>query len=339
MPLSRDALTTPRTTRRTVSRPRTFAIATMTRRPHKFAEWLTYYRELGAAHIFLCIEDSPDADALAAAHGPDFVSVLQAGATEHNPFDTVIDRQIAHVNRALAAAEARGIEWLFHVDDDELLHFFRPWEEIVAAVPEQAKCMVFTNVEGVPHGPTADFTTISRFMVSDDYYLAYVNGKGAGRVGVTKALGSHRFTGKHAAHGRAQPRHEKHLVPLSDAAVLHFESCPYERWRDKFGHYAKLQCKVATIPFPFYQRSIQACRSAAKHEDGERRLRAFWKRAKQDYYARGSKHIAEIPHLALVEPIASRRASTRKRKLPPQAPAPAVPAAPVLGASATPRVI
>ena len=42
--------------------------------------------------------------------------------------------------------------------------------------------------------------------------------------------------------------------------VLHFESCPYSRWRDKFMHYASLQKKMSTIPFPFYVESIDICR-------------------------------------------------------------------------------
>ena len=56
--------------------------------------------------------------------------------------------------------------------------------------------MVLRNVEGVPDHFGSDFTSISRFMVDDDHYLAYINGKSAGRVGKAVASGPHRFTGE-----------------------------------------------------------------------------------------------------------------------------------------------
>ena len=105
--------------------------------------------------------------------------------------------------------------------------------------------------------------------------LAYINGKAAGRVGACSQMGPHRFTGA-ARPGRpagpaaaspapacpepaplrlsapqpcaAQPltwRPAHRLgtgveweAPLEAACVLHFESCPYTRWEQKFTHYA-----------------------------------------------------------------------------------------------------
>ena len=41
----------------------------------------------------------------------------------------------------------RGVDWLFPVDDDELLHFGEPWESVVARVPPSADCIVVRNLE------------------------------------------------------------------------------------------------------------------------------------------------------------------------------------------------
>ena len=109
-----------------------FAIATVTRNPHRFDRWLDYYRRLGAAHVFMAVEQTPDVVAYCAAHA-DFVTVSETSA-QRNPYDSIIDRQVIHVDNALAECAQRGIGWLFHIDDDELLHFVEPWESIVHKV-------------------------------------------------------------------------------------------------------------------------------------------------------------------------------------------------------------
>merc|ERR1719476_154826 len=114
--------------------------------------------------------------------------------------------------------------------------------------------------------------------------LAYVNGKSAGRVGHVAAHGCHRFTG------------EEWDVPLELACILHFESCPYSRWRDKFLHYSTLQRLFHDIPFPFYVDSIKFCKA---HRGDETKLRAFWRRRKQWYYGSHADDIQMIDHLGL----------------------------------------
>mgnify|MGYP002832429011 CR=1 FL=1 len=42
----------------------TFAICTITKDPHRFERWLDYYRDLGASHVFLRVEKTPEVDAL-----------------------------------------------------------------------------------------------------------------------------------------------------------------------------------------------------------------------------------------------------------------------------------
>lgn len=326
-----------------------FAIATVTRNPHRFDRWLEYYRRLGAAHVFLAVEQTPEIVEYCAAQ-PHFVTVSETSA-ERNPYDSIIDRQVLHVDKALAACAERGIAWLFHVDDDELLHFVQPWESIVhkarvplrpvttrflcmrrlapiakpvrtprlacppltplrparhrpPQVPATADCLVIANVEAIPDHEGSDFTSISRFCVVDDHFLCYVNGKSAGRVGSAEACGCHRFSG------------EEWGIPHECAMVLHFESCPYSRWRDKFMHYASLQSKMSTIPFDFYLDSIRACR---QHRGDEARLRAFWRRRKRFHYAAHHEAIKTVLHLGLESPEVSGRPATRRteRAIPP----------------------
>lgn len=49
--------------------------------------------------------------------------------------------------------------------------------------------------------------------------------------------------------------------------MLHFESCPYTRWEEKFTHYAATTTSnknLKAIPFDFYVDSIKCCRQHAQ---------------------------------------------------------------------------
>ena len=83
--------------------------------------------------------------------------------------------------------------------------------------------------------------------------LAYRNGKSAGRVADADWHGPHRFTGSY------------YVVPVSKACVLHFESCLYEQWRNKFIKHREIdEEKKKDIPFPFYRDSITLFQARGK---------------------------------------------------------------------------
>ena len=95
--------------------------------------------------------------------------------------------------------------------------------------------------------------------------LAYRNGKSAGRVSVANWHGPHRFTGNYHVVPVEQARADAFAHPRSDrpkqcaatltecgpaqACVLHFESCTYEQWRNKFIKHREMdeQKKVETM--------------------------------------------------------------------------------------------
>ncbi|KAL1512422.1 hypothetical protein AB1Y20_005678 [Prymnesium parvum] len=283
-----------------------FAIATVTRSPHRFDRWLAYHQRLGAARLFVCVEETPSALAHCTALGA-LVRLRHARAAA-NPYETIIQRQEAHVDWALAECARLGIAWLVHCDDDELLFLGARFESVAAACPREASCIVISNVEAVPSTESSDFTTISTFCFDDDGFLAYVNGKSAGRVGHCRAFGCHRFSGV------------EWEAPRELICILHFESCPYSRWHDKFRHYARLTrpTRHTNMPFRFYVDSIaahreaQAAREAGALEDSiDARLRAFWRKRKQRHYLAYSRSFVTIHHYALDEADAH---DSRKRR-------------------------
>ena len=47
-------------------------------------------------------------------------------------------RQEAQVRRGLREAARDDVDWLFHIDDDELLHFADPFQALLSSVPPTA---------------------------------------------------------------------------------------------------------------------------------------------------------------------------------------------------------
>jgi hypothetical protein len=235
------------------SPPLKVGIVLMTREPHRFDWWLRYHRSLGIEHVFVRVENTPGLlPLLRSDEFAPFVTIVtnastddgrdeQAPSAQGGNYYSQFDRQEDHVRRSTQLAKERGIEWLFHVDDDELLHFDVPMSTLVADSAPGTTCLALINAEAVPTSSAHDcvFEEIQTFTLHR--MLAYRNGKAAGAIQAGgQFCGPHRFMGK------------CHVVPVAQACVLHFESCTYEAWRQKFLRHTR-HCEgtlKAEIPFP-----------------------------------------------------------------------------------------
>ncbi len=255
-------------------------ITLMTRKPHCFDWWLRYHRSLGIHHVFVHVEDTPELlPLLNSDEFAGFVTVTTGsdGSLDTHKVDsadnyyTLMARQERQVRRSMALCRERGYDWLFHVDDDELLHFSVPFSTLADTLPMGVSCMVLVNIEACPKnlGSECVFEDIKTF--SQHKMLAYRNGKSAGRVIDSNWHGPHRFTGSY------------HVVPVERACVLHFESCTYEGWRNKFLKHREIgEQKKLDIPFPFYRDSISLFQN--DHDGGPNEIR--WKNFFMDRKAR-----------------------------------------------------
>jgi len=254
------------------------AITLMTRKPHRFDWWLRYHRSLGVCHVFVHVEDTPELLALlSSAEFASFVTVTTGSDNsidEYNPhspdnYYTLMQRQERQVRRSVAECRQRGIDWLFHVDDDELLYFDEPFSKIVDGLTPGVGCIVLVNIEAVPKTLHSDCVFEDIQVFTQHKMLAYRNGKSAGRVADTNWHGPHRFTGGY------------HVVPVKRACVLHFESCTYEQWRNKFiKHREMSEQKKLEIPFPFYRDSISLFQNDPNGGADECRWKSFFKERK-----------------------------------------------------------
>jgi len=133
---------------------------------------------------------------------------------------------------------------------------------------------VLVNVEAVPKTLDADCVFSDINVFTQHKMLAYRNGKSAGRCSVATWHGPHRFTGSY------------HVVPVACACVLHFESCTYEQWRNKFLKHRDMdEQKKLEIPFPFYRDSITLFQNDPDGGIDEVRWKNFYKERKISHFA------------------------------------------------------
>ena len=233
--------------------------------------WLRYHRSLGICHVFVHVEDTPELlPILESEEFADFVTVTtgnDGSISTHDPnsqdnYYTLMQRQERQVRRSVQESRRMGIDWIFHVDDDELLYFDVPFSKIVDGLAPGVTCVVLVNIEAVPKNlsPECVFEDIEVF--TQHKMLAYRNGKSAGKVDSADWHGPHRFTGSY------------HVVPVARACVLHFESCIYENWRNKFIKHRTIdEQKKKDIPFPFYRDSITLFQQ--DHDGGKDEVRTI----------------------------------------------------------------
>lgn len=210
----------------------------------------------------------------------------------------------------MAQARRDKIDWVLHIDADELLHLRDPPHQAAGAaaaadeggkpamqrlaelfreVPEDASVLWFPNYEAEypagSHGELANcFVQTSVFNTAPSSFRGYEQGKVAGRLSdqSLQPAGPHMFSSHRMGKNGGQP-FRGHLnihrilwdapyVHVSHAAqILHFESCPFSAWQKKFERMADTpRDQEAKIPFPFYKESIEASRRCSSSKGGDK---------------------------------------------------------------------
>ena len=105
--------------------------------------------------------------------------------------------------------------------------------------------------------------------------------------------------------------------------MLHFESCPYTRWEEKFTHYAATTTSnknLKAIPFDFYVDSIKCCRQHAQAPPqphpprGACVLRIAYCALRVAYPAASRTRLPPLPTSRAVQDPSRLRSFWRKRK-------------------------
>lgn len=255
------------------------AIALMSHEPVDISTWLRYHLlYMGLEHVFLQLEQTPEFDASFAKLPESIkgkITLLQpSSAWGHGPpqdnYKTLQGRQISLMSTAQKVAANMGMDWLVHVDDDELLYSNsgRHLGDVLAAMPLEIRQLHLPNEEAIYPSPEVQscFLETSEVLTSKTKYASYANGKAAIRLLYQKELtpaGPHMWA---TLDGRLPTTIDLNKETFgSPLTVLHYESCPFKRWEDKFVGLAKTtQDLIATMPFPFYQESIELIQKCSR---------------------------------------------------------------------------
>jgi hypothetical protein len=252
-------------------------VCTMSRHPIDFERWLDHHFRVGVDTVYVRFEETPEIEETILRH-PRQKDIIREYAPaplkdEQRNWNRQAQRQIEFCNRVLRGCP-RGT-WVFHIDDDELLYpRSGNIKKYLRSVQTDTENIYIRTIEAVyPSVNTGDscFNTTNRFVMCDTRNLctSYYDGKSGTRArpGAELAGGVHRFKGK------------SYEPPVSDIAVLHFESCSFRRWKDKFTNLNSRNPEIHPS-FRFANESLRKIREGSTDEE----LQDFYKKNKVDPY-------------------------------------------------------
>ena len=245
------------------------AIVSMMRDQKDVDKWLNYHMIKGVHRFYLRVET------LDAEHDPIVKKVrsypqvvLKIGDPNKTPTSREGDlpgqrqmlRQREWLTEAIQLALDGGIDWLVHIDSDELLDC----EGLVGdAISEDAKpdtqTMVIRNFEALYgrekiNGEKSCFTYEAIEDCEKGSCSSYANGKSVGRVSPhLREGGVHRFRYENGNETR------DNVVYMSSLRIVHFESCDFRQYMDKFLKLASSE--KLSFPFPYYNESIKVAKA------------------------------------------------------------------------------
>jgi hypothetical protein len=260
-------------------------IVTTVKDPGNIIEsFIRYHFKIGIAHIFIFF-DNPEDEAINIVKKFPNVSAIPCdeqlqiqqknnklyhNMSEHITSE-VMARQILNAETAINLAWEMQLDWIIHIDADELFYTQESIAEHFDFIPYSIGQVIYRNFEGVPEKLTIDdyFKEVTLFKkhghlipypLPDDYYkffrreeyfIGYGNGKAAARVlpGVLPS-GVHEFT-------TVEP-HPETAYSTSSPVILHYISCGfgfYYRKYQQLGNFSDYWFGNTKIPVTFHTKS------------------------------------------------------------------------------------
>lgn len=238
------------------------ALAAIMRNPTDLPLWLKYHRRLGIMRFYIRLEDSVGWQDYLEERDDVVLEIGESDKTSGNNYTTIMARQVKFVNESIDSAIKSGdIDWIVHIDADELLH----GERVLSVLDDlqdkpEIISVKMSNAEAIFDENKNDTCFSAQTFLRCDKGApcrAYVNGKSICRVvhGV-RLSGPHDF----AAPTLSPEKAVVHPVEFDDLHVLHFEGCSFGAWAEKYYHMSKKNND--DMPFDFYKKSIGVAKQA-----------------------------------------------------------------------------
>ena len=219
------------------------AIALCIKNPKNIETWLKLHRDLGISRFYIRLEDTPELVEYLELQSD--VSLVVGDSNSVDEYVDLMSRQSKMVDTSIELCKKDGIDWLIHIDCDEVLE--GDLEEI-RNLPNNVGTFWMQNYEvkydKIPSESDNCFKGFKFVNCSAGLCASYANGKGGGRVDVSQSNGPHRF------------KSNLKEIKLKSVIVKHFESCDFNQYIAKYKRLANSD--VSAIPFPYYKESILA---------------------------------------------------------------------------------
>jgi hypothetical protein len=258
--------------------------------------FIRYHLALGIAHIYIFFDDPEDPAIQVALQFSDVTAIPNDEALQvqqalgnvlypkygpHVGYE-VMARQILNVETAIQLALDQGMDWILHIDGDEL---FYPGQTMALDWFDQLSDdifqVTFLNYEAAPEAFEIEdyfrevtlfkrnpaildpgfYTQFQKISSKSQYFLAYQNGKSAARIHPTLLPNS--------VHSFDIP--EDHALVTSSPSILHYLNCGFQNYYKKYAQLGNFpdywwRSKSNPIRVPFHLLSRDACCSGNTDE-------------------------------------------------------------------------
>lgn len=275
--------------------------------------FVAYHRAIGFEHFFLFFDDPADPmlawaraqpDITAIARDDDLQQIWQGlalwGEAAAHIDREVMARQLLNVEHAISLARAKGLDWLLHIDADEL--FYAPDSDVAAhfaaLATTPADVASYANFEAVPEAEdTGDFfRTVTLFKMPrpaapsptaqalivragqrvDAYFHFYGNGKSAVRLAAPGMLppNVHSFTRQGGCN----------VAWMHGPFILHYPCASFAAFRQKYDTLGRFSDKwwgvidIAEAVGSFHLEARDAVMDAIASGDAEHARRFYRER-------------------------------------------------------------
>jgi len=243
-------------------------ISTTVKNPHMLNDWIKYHLNIGFEKLYIVFDDE-DEDTSLIIKNPKVqifkndtnwkqqISKLPNMDQYINDTKEVMSRQITNFTNVRNYAEKDDIDWLLHIDGDEL--FYPEMHNLNSIFNKNADSITFQNLEMIPKIDNYDncFRQGIDFKINPGIFNAYSNGKSAVKV-ISPAV----IAGVHSFYGGKQ-------YVSSIGKILHYPSCNFNEYVSKYKILGKFEDKwwnSVQIPFKFHTESRDIITECANKE-------------------------------------------------------------------------
>ena len=243
-------------------------IVTTVKNPHQINDWIKYHLKIGFAKLYIVLDDENEN----INYDDIRVNIIKNDTNWRNNLIVpdhiqelleqynieVMSRQIINFNTVREIAKKDKINWLLHIDADEL--FYTENNVIETLFDNNYDTIKFDNYEMIPTSDnyTNCFQEGVMFKTDKITYLAYTNGKSAVKVNSnSEIIGVHGFLGG-----------LYYESPIGK--ILHYPSCNFNEYLTKYkilGNFNDKWWNKISIPIKFHLESRDIIQSCTLNED------------------------------------------------------------------------